>query len=374
MELEDEEKFHDTDGNILEIETRGERDVDKIFFRVRDVMKRFDMPKLTDTLTRTRIDFDGYEPGLHYKHFTRPVPDGVGKSKDTTKKPVKALFLTYTGLLRVLFVSRNKNAEKFSRWAITKLFTIQMGTKEDKDVLGAKILNVNLECFKSVFRNYPRSFSAIYLLKLGRVEDLVETFQISETIDKNSFVYKFGFSRDLKQRVTDHEGDYGKLKNVNIEVELFHYIDVSLLSDAEGELRSIFEGYEMRLNVPRINDSPGRNELVVLNKKQFERVKKDYANTGKTYAGASEEMQEQVRQLKQQIQDLMSEMEKKELQHTLALRDEQMRTMEERTAKETLQRQLETQNKFHALEKEKLQRQLETQSEINALKLQLLQK
>ena len=115
MELEDEEKFHDTDGNILEIETRGERDVDKIFFRVRDVMKRFDMPKLTDTLTRTRIDFDGYEPGLHYKHFTRPVPDGVGKSKDTTKKPVKALFLTYTGLLRVLFVSRNKNAEKFSR-------------------------------------------------------------------------------------------------------------------------------------------------------------------------------------------------------------------------------------------------------------------
>ena len=46
MELEPHEKFHDTDGEILEIETRGRRHVDEIFFRVRDVMKRFDMPRL----------------------------------------------------------------------------------------------------------------------------------------------------------------------------------------------------------------------------------------------------------------------------------------------------------------------------------------
>ena len=163
------------------------------------------------------------------------------------------------------------------------------------------------------------------------------------------------------------------MKNVNIEVELFHYIDPSQTADAEGEIRSIFEAYDMRLNVPRVNDSPGRIELVALNKKQFERVKKDYANTGKTYAGASEEMQEQIRQLKQQIQDLMSEMEKKELQHTIALRDEQMRTMEERKAKETLQKELETQHKCHAFEIKNLQRQLESDVQIHALKLQLLQ-
>lgn len=207
------------------------------------------------------------------------------------------------------------------------------------------------------------------MLKLGRVEDLIETFQISETIDKNSFVYKFGFTEDLKKRVTNHERDYGKLKNVNIEVELFHYIDPSQTADAEGEIRSILEAYDMRLNVPRVNDSPGRLELVVLNKKQFERVKKDYANTGKTYAGASEEMQEQIRQLKQQIQDLRIEMEKKELHHTIALQNEEMRTQEERTAKEALQRELETQKEFHALEIKNLQ----SQAEIHALKLQLFQ-
>jgi hypothetical protein len=96
-------------------------------------MKRFDIPGLKDALIRK--ERDGYERGLHFTTFTVAVIDLQGKKTALTKKPVKALFLTYTGLLRVLFVSRNKNAEKFSRWAITKLFTIQMGTKENKEVL-----------------------------------------------------------------------------------------------------------------------------------------------------------------------------------------------------------------------------------------------
>ena len=121
MELEPHEKFHDTDGGILEIETRGRRHVDEIFFRVRDVMKRFDMPRLDISL---RHETTNYERGLHYKRFTRSAPGGVGKKN--TKKTVKSLFLKYHGLMRVLIVSRNKNAEKFSRWAITKLFAMQL--------------------------------------------------------------------------------------------------------------------------------------------------------------------------------------------------------------------------------------------------------
>ena len=145
MELEDEEKFHDTDGNILEIETRGERDVDKIFFRVRDVMKRFDMPKLTDALHNPTCN---YERGLHFTTFTTSSNGGSGKSKDSSKK---SLFLTYTGLLRVLFVSRNKNAETFTIWATQKLFTMQMGSKEAKEILGTEVLNIKIENYRAVF-------------------------------------------------------------------------------------------------------------------------------------------------------------------------------------------------------------------------------
>ena len=124
LELEPHEKFHDTDGEILEIETRGRRHVDEIFFRVRDVMKRFDMPRL-DIVLREKTG--NYEIELHYKCFTRfTTQKNLLGSKNNTKKPVKSLFLTYHGLMRVLIVSRNKNAEKFSRWAITKLFAMQL--------------------------------------------------------------------------------------------------------------------------------------------------------------------------------------------------------------------------------------------------------
>jgi hypothetical protein len=150
LELEDEEKFHDTDGNILEIETRGERDVDKIFFRVRDVMKRFDMPKLDIVLLRNDR---GYERGLHFKTFHR-FNDQINylciKSFKSFKRE-KSLFLTYTGLLRVLFVSRNKNAETFTIWATQKLFTMQMGSKEAKEILGTEVLNIKIENYRAVF-------------------------------------------------------------------------------------------------------------------------------------------------------------------------------------------------------------------------------
>ena len=341
LELEPHEKFHDTDGEILEIETRGRRHVDEIFFRVRDVMKRFDMPKLNDTLIRD--DKDGYKVELHYKRFTRSAPGGSDKSK--TKKPVKSLFLTYHGLLRVLFVSKNKNAEKFSRWAMTKLFTMQMGTKEDKEDLVREIVN-NLESFKTVLKKYPQGFSGIYLLKLGRVEDLRETFEISETIDNDSLLCKFGFSRDLSRRLDEHKSDYGKLKNVNMNVETFHYIDPLYNQKAEAEIRNIFEAYDMRLMVP------GRNELVVLNKKQLERIIKDYARTGNDYAGATQEMQVETAKLKQEIQDLMNEMKHKELEYKIAI-------MKETKEKERLQTLVETNERIHALEKNNYELQLQ---------------
>jgi predicted GIY-YIG superfamily endonuclease len=223
LELEDEEKFHDTDGNILEIETRGERDVDKIFFRVRDVMKRFDMPNLKETLLKYDTT---YERGLHYKTFNTVETIHRIKSFKSFKR-AKALFLTYTGLLRVLFVSRNKNAETFTIWATQKLFTMQMGSKEAKEILGTEVLNIKIENYRAVFGKYTQGFPCIYLLSLGKVGALRETFGISAEINDELTVYKYGFTCDIKRRLGEHNKDYGKLKNVNVELELFNYIDFS---------------------------------------------------------------------------------------------------------------------------------------------------
>ena len=110
-------------------------------------MKRFDMPLLDKSLHEKT---GNYERELHFKTFNRfntPCLTGCIKSF----KREKSLFLTYTGLLRVLFVSRNKNAETFTIWATQKLFTMQMGSKEAKEILGTEVLNIKIENYRAVF-------------------------------------------------------------------------------------------------------------------------------------------------------------------------------------------------------------------------------
>ena len=61
--LLEDEMFKDSDGNVIDIEVRGERDHNKCFFKVKDIMKGFDMPRLYDALTDKRKD--GYLEGEH---------------------------------------------------------------------------------------------------------------------------------------------------------------------------------------------------------------------------------------------------------------------------------------------------------------------
>ena len=65
------------------------------------------------------------------------------EKKTSKQKVTKELFLTYEGLLRVLFVSRSGVAHKFTSWATEKLFTIQMGTQKQKRTLASNILGVD---------------------------------------------------------------------------------------------------------------------------------------------------------------------------------------------------------------------------------------
>ena len=98
--LKDSEKFQDEDGNIIEIETRGERKVDGIYFKIKDVMSGFKM----DNLDKVIVQKDGYIKDHHYKYFNCKK---VRKKENKTSKIKKELYLTYKGFQRVIFLSRN---------------------------------------------------------------------------------------------------------------------------------------------------------------------------------------------------------------------------------------------------------------------------
>jgi len=288
LHLKDEEKFKDFDGNIIEIETRGERYEDKIYFKVKDIMTGFEMPSLNQNISDKE---KGYEKNIDYKNFIREIKVPKGEPKTANKKFKTTLYLTYEGLLRVLFVSRNKNATIFRKWATNKLFTIQLGSNDEKQKFAYQII-------KSVFDTYASKFPSIYLFKLGSVLHLRETFGIDTNIPDDSNVYKFGCTDDLGRRTGELGVEYNKLQNVDIKLSTFHIVDIIYKFDAETEIRDLCKSFKKTLKVE------GFNELIVLNKDEYKHIEKYYKRIGNEFAGATAELQKEVIDLKDKIRTL----------------------------------------------------------------------
>ena len=299
--LNDSEKFHDAGGNVIEIETRGERQRNKIYFKVKDVSVGFGMPRLKNTILKK--ESCSFERGIHYITFKRESWDTISDSKNTNKPSKTTLYLTYKGLLRVLFVSRNKHVDKFQDWAEEKLFTIQMGTRDQKVKLGAEVLNTSPRTLKAIFDKHAATFPSIYLMSLGKVRELRETFGIPANKPDESTVYKFGFTDDLSRRVIELETEYSKLPGVAMTIGTFHIIDTKYTSEAENEVREMCAAFEVRVK----KTTQGFNELIVLDDKQFANMKKMYRRIGDDFAGATLGLQKQIAELKDRIKDYENE-------------------------------------------------------------------
>ena len=99
------EKFCSDNGEILEIETRGVRKCGEIYFNLKDVMNGFNIIDLQQTIIKKESK---YEINKHFICFDRI---------DSVNNKEKNYYLTYVGILKVLFSSRSGNVSNFIKWA-----------------------------------------------------------------------------------------------------------------------------------------------------------------------------------------------------------------------------------------------------------------
>lgn len=204
--LEDEEKFKDADGNVVEIETRGTRTPKGIYFLAKDVSDGFEIPSLNTTVLHKDR---GYKANTDYKIFTRSelLNEESPSSKPTYKRH---LFITYTGMLKILFSSRTGNANKFVEWATETLFTTQMGTTEQKEVLCSKLLGQPVKNIRAVFKRCSKKVPCIYRFSLGTAKDLRESMGIDSKIDDDYIIIKYGLTNDMDRRSLELSAEYEK--------------------------------------------------------------------------------------------------------------------------------------------------------------------
>lgn len=314
LELHDSEKFKDDKGNILNIEVRGERNVNECYFKCKDVEKVFNVDNLCNNIQLN----NNYIKNNDYKLFR------VSKNNKTKKcqEFKKYLFLTYEGILRVLFTSRNNKTRPFIKWATKILFTHQLGTNEEKRKLVDKLLGCDINTSRDILKCNTNDIASIYLITLGYVKDLKNDFNLSDKYNDNDIICKYGYTDNLNRRLYEHKVNYNKIKNVDIRLKYFSYIDKKLLSKAEMSIKETFD--ILNCNI----DYQGYKELVVIPQNKFDYVKKEYDNLRKIYCGDQEEYLKIIDDLKHQYQldlrDKDMELKDKEIEIINLKKDKEM--------------------------------------------------
>lgn len=235
LRLEDDEKFIDLDKNEIKMTVRGERDLDKIYFRGTDVGNMLGLVEVRTTIVHVNSAF---VKNLHYVNF-----DTCNQANTTS------LYLTYWGLAKLLFASHKEVAMHFQRWAITTLFRAQLGTVEQKQHLVADVLGVSIHSIKSFLNTSVTSMPTVYMFSLGKVKNLRNVFSIPDTFKDSDNIVKYGMTNDLRRRSMEHEKEYGKLISGKGELTLkFHvYIDTFYLNSAETDIGRYFKGAQWDL-------------------------------------------------------------------------------------------------------------------------------
>ena len=293
LELSKDDMFKDADGNVINIEVRGEREHTKCYFKVKDIMKGFDMPSLQKNIND---DKSAHKYNEDYILFN------IANSRNSEVS--KEMYLTYNGILRVLFSSHSKNVKRFINWASETLFVHQMGTIEQKQTLSASLLGLQPQTIKDVFNTASNKTPTVYLFYLGSANKLLKT----NTYSEDDILCKFGCTDDISRRTNEHERNYRKQYNVDISLLMYSIIDPKYIFDAETNIRGYFKSNKITQD--------DRTELIIINKKDLGQIKQHYKMMQISYIGRYEEMNNKIIELEKQLikKDHQLELKDKDIQ------------------------------------------------------------
>jgi hypothetical protein len=282
--LQEEEIFKNIDGTIINIEVRGTNEFNKCFFKVKDVSEGFNMPSLYKTLIDTTNTIT-YEKDIHYKYFIIEKNRQEHTTNRNVSTSTKELFLTYKGMMRLLFCSQIGSTELFQDWATERLFTIQLGNKKAKNSLAANLLGVNSQVIKDVFECNTSETPCIYLITIGNANEL-----LGETkYGKDDILYKYGKTSDLSRRIAEHTAFYRNMFKVDITLKQFSIVEAQFLTSAESDIRSSMEKHTISYK--------SQEELVVLDKIDLRNTETMYHHIQNSYIGTHKGLHDKMKKL-----------------------------------------------------------------------------
>jgi len=295
LELREDEKFTDDEGNVYEVEVRGERHEDKIRFKGKDVERVFQMENLRDDVQKKHIKYTEKED----YEFLFVQNETLSHSEQTEKENRKRLFFTYQGLIKVITNSRSGVAHHFMNWMKRIVFKAHLGMDEDKATLAYELAATNPDVIKAILSKCMSKMSCVYLFNVGKITEL-RKHDDQLKLFKKGCLYKFGRTDDLFRRTTEHCGTYGKLNGNDLKLQYFSPVDHRDDVSAEDEIRSFFSetgpyGRSMFCELGTFD------ELVVLDRSEVSEAKKFYGQVYNKYGSYIQRYMEENQQVRWRV-------------------------------------------------------------------------
>ena len=290
--LESHEKFRDQKGKVFDIEVRGERGSDT-YFSVDDVAMQLGIQNLCKNIKSPGI----YKRGTHYETFKVWNQDGW---KSMT-------FLTYEGFLLVTFSSKSRKIEAFKKWATNVVKVAHLGTDEERQKLASDVLGMSPDMVTNCFKTAVVPIPGIYVIHIGTVGNLKKKLSIPQKKWKNELgeicdgfndddlVYKFGESKDIRDRFFDHVRDFPKRHGYDPRLTYFFPIDKKFSVKAETKLKKYLIENNMKLEHKK------KTEIAIFSRKSSLLMKNVLADLLKSYASNNDELIEQIERFEQLV-------------------------------------------------------------------------
>ena len=325
IELEEDELFIDDDGDVVDITVVGTRSYDDCYFSVNDISNNFGLSNAYKNITDPESQ---YMINNHYRIFNNTKI--VNPAKKNNKKTL--LFVTYEGLLKLLFTSRTGNTTSFIKWATKTIFTAHLGSKDDKLALASSLIGASPQAIKEVFNTLADSLPCIYLFHLGTVKSLRKSMKIPDKYDDSKIVVKWGFSNDLSRRTKEHlkKNSYGGTKGSDISLLCNAVIDLQHMSAAETDIKEYFVENKYHF----VNNK--YNELAIISTKKLKTIKKQYTLIGKSYADHLKDFHAQIESIKKDIELANKEVKLANKNTELAKKDTELANKEVELAKKEI--------------------------------------
>lgn len=295
LKLKDSEKFKDKNGKVLEIEVKGKREEENCFFRVKDVQTCFEDISLYKNIDRADNVHTSYQFLEDFIYFYRL----------SNRESTKELFFTYQGILKYMFISQNQNTKSFRKWATKVLFTLQIGTYEQKQEVVSELLGVPIDTTIQFMNTCVKDTPLVYMLHLGKVP---ENIQIKEGFTHDDFFFckvgGHGFDKETKQgfigRCRGHQKEFREFKN---EMSYLHFvfIDPMYVSEAERSIKKFLKEFQV--------DYHNKSEVYLIQKKKMDDVKNFFKEISNLYSGNASDMQREMDLYKHQTQLKIKEIE-----------------------------------------------------------------